>query len=485
MNPVARRHRGLVEAHGHLPVAQHDRSGCVGRGGVQGHRLRVHRSHVAGQVHHARLHGPVARMALVVLGTPLGAAHEGGLPGLAAVGGHLQGLAGRERCAQAARHEAPRAAVVGGVVVGVHAAVLADARDGGGLRGRQGVDLEVPAVARVAGLAHRAGGRGGDVVRTLAQVVFGRERPGAVGAGLGAAQEGGAVVERHGMAGLGRAVQGRPGVVGDLAGGQHVGHAHVVVDVLDHRGRRLAGVDGHLVAPRRRRLVARCVFLHEREGVQARGQWRDDLQRPLAVVADDGFTQRMGAGAVPDHHRDGVAGLAGACAGEQRAGVVGGLAGGHVAGDAACGVEDAGDGQFARVGWRDVDLEIERARRFALVAGGVARHDGDDVVAFIHVGRRREGPLAVVVHDGLADLNAVVPDEDGVARRALALELGLTIVRDAAGGEGAHDVACVVDDAVHGGRLWCEDLCACYLIDARAVVDEDVCLFGCHAVPML
>ncbi|MNL15481.1 hypothetical protein D3C87_1364690 [compost metagenome] len=264
--------------------------------------------------------------------------------------------------------------------------------------------------------------------------------------------------------------------------------AHVVEHALDHGDVRLFGddvddVDG--VAPGRHGLVAGGIALHEREGVRAGGQRGVDLEGPLAVFADGGLAQFAGAGGIPDHHGDRVAGHAGAVAAEQRMRVVGGGTGGHVAGDAAHVVGDARDGQSAGVGRGHVDLEIERGRRRALVAGAVARDDGDGVQAFEQVGRGREGPGAVFGDFGGADLGAVVTDDDGVTGRALAAEFGLAVVGDAAGGDAAQDVAGVVGGAAHRRRKGREGRCACAHCGGDGRVGGDVRLFECHEIPML
>ncbi|MCY1235565.1 hypothetical protein D9M72_481870 [compost metagenome] len=184
---------------------------------------------------------------------------------------------------------------------------------------------------------------------------------------------------------------------------------------------------------------------------------------------------------VPDRHDDRVTGRAGAGTADQRPCVVGGAARDHVAGDAAHGVQDAGDGQLAGVGRGDVDLEVERRRRQALVAGRVARDERDGMKAFRQVGRRREAPLAVGAHGGPADVDAVVLDEDGVAGRALAVEVGLAVIADGTCHEGAQDVACVIEDVAHCGRLHGEGRYAgtCCRIGVL-VVGNDVRLLGSH-----
>ncbi|MCY1244826.1 hypothetical protein D9M72_579250 [compost metagenome] len=96
--------------------------------------------------------------------------------------------------------------------------------------------------------------------------------------------------------------------------------------------------------------------------------------------------------------------------------------------------------------------------------------------ALQQVGRRREGPRAVVGHFGRADLGAVVADDDGVAWRALAVEAGLAVVGHTAGGDGVLDVAGVVEGAAHDGGRGCEG--------GVRVVDGDLNFLGGHGVSL-
>ncbi|MCY1250802.1 hypothetical protein D9M72_644780 [compost metagenome] len=68
--------------------------------------------------------------------------------------------------------------------------------------------------------------------------------------------------------------------------------------------------------------------------------------------------------------------------------------------------------------------------------------------AVVQVGGRREAPGAVCSHQNLADLFAVVLDEDGVARRALAVEFRLAVVGDAPRSDRCLNVAGVVEGAI-------------------------------------
>ncbi|MNK93331.1 hypothetical protein D3C87_1134870 [compost metagenome] len=166
---IATQHEAELVAHGHVcriesnlhAASDHRHLGRRCRGdGIHRHGLRLHQACIAGRIDHARLHGPVAGVAVVVLRTPPVAGHEGGRPGGAAIGRHLQRLARAQSGRQLALQQSPGAAVVGQVVVGVEAAVLADVGDGGGLRRRHRIhgQLEHRSAGALAAAHRRHGG---------------------------------------------------------------------------------------------------------------------------------------------------------------------------------------------------------------------------------------------------------------------------------------------------------------------------------------
>ncbi len=140
-----------------------------------------------------------------------------------------------------------------------------------------------------------------------------------------------------------------------------------------------------------------------------------------------------------------------ACAAEGRGAVVGDIAGGQVTGLDASVVVDAADGR--RVRCSGVDVDDPRRGFLGLVASRVFHDHADAVLTIGQLGFRGEFPGAFRTDHDPSQLLAIVEDDDGVARLALALEGRGGVIGQAAVFDRALDIALVIEDLADAGAV--------------------------------
>ena len=396
----------------------HANDAHVDRAGVYHHVQRgTLATAVASCIHHFRGEGMVAfRQIAARREAPLAIGAHRGFADLGAVVVDDDLAAGFRAATEG------RTAIVGGVATVQRTGLVAHIvqyHQVGHVGRLAGVGAEVPDAGRVADLPYGVGRGGGDVVQAIDQDVGG-DGPATRCIGLGAADQGAAVVQLDDGATFRSPLEGRLGVVGHIAFLQEAGvRSDVVEDALDRRGLRFACIQGETVFRAGICGIACRVTLHGGQVIQTRDQFEVRLQRPSAIRFDDGCTNRMVSGEVLGVDRDGVASRTGTA--DHRTRVVGDTAVDNIASDRSFVIHHAGDGQLGRVRRRSIDTHGNDGR-VAGVTSIVAGNDGDLVVALRQRLSRSCLPVTVIVgHDG-DGLTSREGDRDFSSRLGLAID---------------------------------------------------------------